>query len=196
MHRRRAERLAAGIRLADRRSHRARHENHLVADAPTTTFTINAGGVSKQVSAYALGLDSETSPDSLVLKALGGLTERLGDYDQGKTLPTEVFVPTAFRGVLFDNNGFGAPDTRAWPWTDIVPADFTTDPTNTDSFSLSRTMSEAELAVFNLTGIEGGFFGMTVNGPGDGKVYSISLRPFSRAKLPDGRPRGCQPVSA
>ena len=40
-----------------------------------------------------------------------------------------------------------------------------------------RTMTPAEVGALDLTGIEGGFSGLTLTGP-DGKVYAFALRPL------------------
>jgi hypothetical protein len=55
----------------------------LIADAPTTTFLVNAGGTTSAVSAYALGLGEDTSvlsPEDAAARAdLADFAARLGD---------------------------------------------------------------------------------------------------------------------
>jgi hypothetical protein len=55
----------------------------LIADAPTTTFFVNAGGTTSTVSAYALGLGEDTSvlsPEDAAARAdLADFAARLGD---------------------------------------------------------------------------------------------------------------------
>jgi hypothetical protein len=55
----------------------------LIADAPTTTFRVNAGGTTSTVSAYALGLGEDTSvlsPEDAAARAdLADFAARLGD---------------------------------------------------------------------------------------------------------------------
>ena len=54
---------------------RPNYENNMVADASTTIFTIDAGGLKKTVSVYALGMDDPTSsgcPRSGGLPEAGG----------------------------------------------------------------------------------------------------------------------------
>ena len=77
-------------------------ENDQVADAPTAIFTVNAGGLKKTVSIYALGMDD---PDSADVLGPGGLPEarRAGssDFDQGGDDPTsELYAPDRYRGIL------------------------------------------------------------------------------------------------
>ncbi len=75
----------------------------------------------------------------------------------------------------------GAPDARAWPWTGIAPADFAANP-DPNAFPLpSRVLSVADVESLGISPYRGGFQGLTLSGPGDGKSYAFSLRPL----LPD-----------
>jgi len=158
---------------------RERYENPLVADAATTTFTINAGGVEKTVAAYALGLDSEPGPDSNVKASLVKLAERLRSFDQGGALPSDEYQPQAFRAVLWES-GPGGGAAEPWPWSDLEPADFVA-PDPPDGFGFaSRVLTDDQLTALGLGVPKGAVSGLTVNGP-DGKVYGLALRPL----LPD-----------
>ena len=42
---------------------RASYENQMISDASTSVFTVDAGGIKKTVSVYALGMDIEGIPD-------------------------------------------------------------------------------------------------------------------------------------
>jgi len=55
---------------------RPEYRNDLVADAATAVFTVNAGGVNKTVSIYALGLEMENDPDAAARKAFAALFEK------------------------------------------------------------------------------------------------------------------------
>ena len=152
---------------------RASYRPGNVADAPTTTFTINAGGLTKTVSVEALGFDLPNSPDAPILKALARLGEQVGSF--GKAVDGETtWNPTRWRGILTESQGNGA---IAWPWKDITPAEFVqrADP-NAPRFPI-RTMTPAEIQVLGLGGIDGGFSGLRLIGP-DGKTYTFSLRPL------------------
>jgi len=158
---------------------RERYDNPMIADAPTTTFTIRAGGVEKTVAAYALGLEDEPGPDSNVRAALMTLAERLRSFDQGGALPSDPYQPQAFRGTLWEvGPGIGAP--RPWPWTDLAPADFTAPAAPNGVGFPSRDLTEAQLEALGLGTPNGAVSGLTYTGP-DGKVYGFAIRPL----LPD-----------
>ena len=157
---------------------RADYPNDMVADASTAIFTVNAGGLQKQVSVYALGLDLQPGdPDGPARAAFVKLAERLANFDQGGTIPTDVFVPAAYRGVLFESPGAVAPDIKAWPWPDLTPADFKPDADPNGLQFPHRVMTPEEIEALAITGTEGGFQGMLITGP-DGKTYTFSLRPL------------------
>jgi len=158
---------------------RERYDNPMIADAPTTTFTIRAGGVEKTVAVYALGLESEPGPDSSVKAALVKLAERLRSFDQGGALPSDPYQPQAFRGALWEvGPGVGAP--KPWPWTDLAPADFTAPAAPNGVGFPSRDLTEAQLEALGLGTPSGAVSGLTFTGP-DGKVYGFAIRPL----LPD-----------
>jgi hypothetical protein len=158
---------------------RPNYENNMVADASTTIFTVNAGGLHKTVSVYALGMVDDKSTDALPRAAFAKLATALGDFDQGGTIPTQVFAPDRYRGILLDG-GPGAPNAIKWPWTDLKPADFVA-PVDPNSFQLPvRVLTPAQVAALGVDQLEGGLQGPTLIGP-DGKFYSFSLRPL----LPD-----------
>lgn len=157
---------------------RPRYDAANVADAPTTIFTIRAAGLDKTVSVYALGIDTPDSADLPARRALARLDERLRGLIASGVLGGEVWTPDRWRGTLTEGGG-PAGQARAWPWATIAPTDFVADPTRT--FPLPRrTMSPAEVEALGLTGIEGGFHGLALEGP-DGKPYVFGLRPL----LPD-----------
>jgi len=154
---------------------RESYENNLVADAPTSIFTINAGGLSKTVSVYALGLEGPGVEDGAARSAFAALAERLRAFDPGGD--TEVYKPERYRAVLYD--AFGGGEARAWPWPDIAPSDFvaSNDPDGPATGFPSRIMSRDEVETLDLDGIEGGVQGIVLDGP-DGAVYSLALRPL------------------
>ena len=155
---------------------RASYNPGNVADAPTSTFTINAGGLAKKVSAEALGFDNPQSPDSAILKAMAGLAERLANF-AGSVGNEVVWKPDRWRGIL-------TPDAvnppAAWPWPELSPADFVqpADP-SAPQFPI-HTLTSAQVDALGLTGIDGGFAARALKGP-DGKTYNLALRPL----LPD-----------
>ena len=159
---------------------RPEYRNDLVADAATAVFTVNAGGVDKTVSIYALGLEMENDPDALARAAFSNLRDRLLDIDAGGAFETAEFVPERYRGVLLEGQP-GVPDAKPWPWTDIAPADFVTN-ADPNAFQLpARVLTPDEVADLGIEPFTGGFQGLTLIGPDDGKFYTFSLRPL----LPD-----------
>lgn len=159
---------------------RPNYPNDMVADAGTAVFTVNAGGLAKTVSIYALGLEVDGVPDAAARVGFARLAERLQAIDSGGVFATAPYVPERYRGVLLEGQP-GVPDAKAWPWTEIRPPDFVSN-ADPDAFQLpARTMTPEEVAILGITPFEGGFQGLTLFGPDDGKVYSFSLRPL----LPD-----------
>jgi hypothetical protein len=160
---------------------RTEYLDNQIADAPTATFTINAGGLSKRVAVYALGLDVQDSPDSPARSAFKQLAERLQDFDRGGAYSTSEYVPERYRGILMDGLS-GAQDAKPWPWTDLKPADFVANPDPNASQLPSRVLTVADVESLGINPYRGGFQGLTLVGPsGDSKAYSFSLRPL----LPD-----------
>ena len=159
---------------------REQYDNPMVTDVGTTTFTIDAGGVKKEVNIYALGMETEGVPDMPARRAFDALAQRLSDFDQGGAIPTDVYAPTAYRGILMDGTGMVDPGIIAWPWTDIAPSDFK-GPADPNAFQLAqRTLMPEEVEALGVQDPEGGFQSLLISGP-DGKTYSFSLRPL----LPD-----------
>ena len=155
------------------------YPNNMVADASTATFTVNAGGVAKKVSVYALGIDSAQVSDAAARQAFAKLRDHLVNIDQGGTIKTDVYEPTHYRAILLEGQP-GAPDQRGWPWTDIKPGEFV-NAGEANSFPLpTRVMTAAEVNKLGIHPFEGGFMGLPLAGP-DKRFYSLSLRPL----LPD-----------
>jgi hypothetical protein len=158
---------------------RASYENNMVADAGTATFTVDAGGVKKIVNVYALGFDVDGVADAPARAAFKRLADRLADFDNGGAIATEAFKPARYRGILMD--GAAAPDQRPWPWADITPTDFPF-PADPNMFQMAqRALTPADVDALDFDQVDGGFQGMVLVGPNDGKIYSLSLRPL----LPD-----------
>ena len=155
---------------------RASYENQMISDAPTSVFTVDAGGLKKTVSIYALGMDVEGVPDAPARAAFQRLAERLGDFDGNGTVASEVYQPTGYRGVLMD--GSAAPDQIKWPWADIQPEDFTF-PADPNAFQRADlVLTQAQVDELGLKDVQGGFQGLTIESPDGSKVYSFVLRPL------------------
>jgi hypothetical protein len=157
---------------------RARYDNNTMADASTTTFTIEAGGTKKVVEVYALMEAGEESQDAVVRRAFAALAERLRDFGADADLLVADYAPAAYRGTLIEAQG--APGQVAdWPWPEVAIADFEK-PADQDFGFPRRLMSPSDVEALGAAEVEGGVHGIYLEGP-DGKVYSFVLRPL----LPD-----------
>ena len=156
---------------------RPNYTNDMIADASTAMFTIEAGGLKKIVSVYALGLEMEGMVDGPARAAFKKLADRLTDFDQGGTIATDVYEPEAYRGVLFEAEGLEAPDIRDWPWPHIEPTDFSPDPDPNAILFPHRRMSIKEVDELGISDYQGGFQNLVLTGP-DRKTYTFSLRPL------------------
>jgi hypothetical protein len=159
---------------------RENYGNDMVADAGSTYFRVDAGGVKKEVAIYALGMEGPEVPDQQARKAFLGLAERLRDFDRGGAIGTEAYVPTSYRAVLVEREGdpgAGGPVIE-WPWPNLTIADF---PSNVNGAGAEqfphRALAADEAAELNIGDIAGGIQNVVVKGP-DSKVYSLILRPL------------------
>jgi hypothetical protein len=157
------------------------YQNPLVADAPTSVFTINAENDSKTVSVVALGMEGEPGPDTAILKQLNALGERLRDFDQGGSIPSEPYEAPTYRGVIIEQQGVQGVNTIAWPWEDLTPEDFVM-PADPNALQQgTHTLTPEQAAAVGVEGFENGVMsGVYLNGP-DGTLYSLVIRPL----LPD-----------
>ncbi len=156
---------------------RPNYTNDMVADASTAIFTIEAGGIKKTVSVYALGMDVQGGADGPARAAFKALGDRLADFDQGGTIETAEYEPEAYRGVLFESPGIVAPDVRTWPWPDLTTADFKADADPNGNQFPHRVMSPAEVDLLEVTDYQGGLQNLVLSDP-DGKLYTFTLRPL------------------
>ncbi len=159
---------------------RLRYDDMMVSDAPTTVFTLNAGGAEKIVSVYALGIGLPPSPDTAILTAMAGLAQRISDFDQGGMLASEPFAPETYRGILLDTGGFPAGVPRSWPWPELKTTDFALPGDPNTLQTRSHALTSAQVEAIGIEGPIGAAHGITVTGD-DGVVYSLVIRPL----LPD-----------
>jgi hypothetical protein len=156
---------------------RPNYTNDMIADASTAIFTVEAGGLKKTVSVYALGLEMEGMVDGPARAAFKKLADRLTDFDQGGTIATDVYQPEAYRGVLFEAAGIEASDIRAWPWPDLTPADFKPDADPNGNQFPHRKLTIEEVELLGIEDYQGGLQNVVLTGPDD-KAYTLSLRPL------------------
>jgi hypothetical protein len=150
-----------------------------IADAPNTIFTVRAGGLDKTVVINALGGDfGQGQPDAQARASFLRLAERLRDFDNGGSIPTDVYTSNRYRGVLTEREPQPEPKPLAWPWPAIKPADFKAEPTPDGGTSLPRrVLSTAEVDALGIKDVAGGLQGVVLAGP-DGKSYSLIVRPL------------------
>lgn len=166
---------------------RDRYENQQVADASTAVFAIDAGGIRKRVSAYALGLGmadpANPGPDDEILAAMAAFADRLRNFDQevaaGNATDVGLYQPDRFRASLLEG-GFAEGPARPWPWPTFGPDGFVAVDDGTGFGFPSRVVSGLEVALLGVDKPEGGISGISVSAP-DGTVYVLGLRPL----LPD-----------
>jgi hypothetical protein len=153
-----------------------------VADAPTTTFTVVAGGLDKTVSVNGLGIGADSGPDAATLTALTNLRTRLMGF--GAAVAGErPWVPDRYRGILMEAIGGGDQPGQLmdWPWPDVQPSDFTAPLDPNLARWPTRVMLPAEVAALGLSGLEGGVQGILLNRPAGvpaGMPYEFALRPL------------------
>ncbi len=152
-----------------------------IADAPSTMFTLHAGGLDKLVTVGALGFEQPArSPDAEARKAFQALAQRLVDPDLGGATQAG-YSPAAYRGVLFDAIDVSpTAQTIAWPWTEFGPSGFkpSTDPSSMQT--PTRTLTAADVAALGVDGVAGGAQSILLK-TSDGRVFTLTLRPL----LPD-----------
>ncbi len=154
-----------------------------IADAPSTMFTIRAGGVNKLVTVGALGMDEPSpGPDADARAAFAALAGRLTSPDLGGAVST-TYEPAAYRGILFDAVDVSASlPTIDWRWTAFGPSDFTVSGDPNAMQTPTRTLTASDVAALHLDRLEGGADSIALR-TSDGRVYMLSLRPL----LPDER---------
>jgi len=152
-----------------------------VADASTTTFTLNAGGLHKTVSIYALGIATDSAPDAAARVAFAKLARRLADFDANGTTQTDEYVPDGYRAFLSDRDPSAGVLTRPWPWRDLMPNDFV-EPADSNGLRIpTRVLSVAEVEALGIDPYRGGFQRLALTGPDKLTSYSLAVRPL----LPD-----------
>jgi len=148
-----------------------------IADAPSTIFTLNAGGVQKVVTINGLSEVTDPGPDALARAAFYKLYARLSDFDRGGTVDSDVYEPAAYRGVLMEREP-QAVEAKAWPWPAIKLADFVDPNAVEGGIRLPhRTTTPDEVIALDIKDFTGGLQNVVLKAP-DGKIYGLTLRPL------------------
>jgi hypothetical protein len=127
-------------RLADAR---AEYEFGQIADASTTTFTLNAAGMAKSVNAYALFESQPGGPDAADRAGMAQLAARLTDFSDdplAAALRDETAYDPDEYGVTlyFGESPQASTIPQAWPWPDQQPDDFPHDTDGPVTGTLTR----------------------------------------------------------
>lgn len=163
-------------RLANARDN---YESNSCADCTSTIFQIDAAGIAKTVSIYALMEVSEPGPDAADRQGFSQLAAVLNNIqgqvgvDLGEIKPYDAAL---YKLVLVD--GFGEPPVapKAWPWDDLTPADW---PVAEEPGNRIKMLDREHVAKL-LDVPNGGHFGVWVTAPDD-SVVQFGVRPL----LPD-----------
>lgn len=149
-----------------------------VSDAPTTVFTVNAGGVDKNVSVYALGFGEHTGPDADFHASFEDLGALLSTFEQqvakGQVLTAELYEPELYRVVLSPSD-LTQPDLIDWPFGDL-PLDTFEPLADNPSFRLGGLTPEQLSAVTTVP--SGGSYGMGIRSPDGTEAYYLQWRPL------------------
>jgi hypothetical protein len=156
-----------------------------IADAPTTLFTLEAGGLERRVTVNGLGISvaaSESAPDAQILGQLAALRMRLAGFSTAVD-GEQPWVPDRYRGVLMESAGGDIAGAVAWPWPAIKVADFTRTGEPDGLQFPSRVMTPAEVASLGVGHLEGGATGFVLRPPGP--PMGAPFRFAVRVLLPD-----------
>lgn len=163
-------------RLANAREN---YENNTCADCGTTIFQINAAGIDKTVSIYALMEVPDPGQDAADRQGFSQLAALLNDFqsqaevDLGEVVPYDAAL---YKTVLLE--GFGEPQAapKAWPWDDLTLADW---PKAEEPGNRIKMLDREHVAKL-LDVPNGGHVGVWVTAPDD-SVVQLGVRPL----LPD-----------
>ena len=159
-----------GLAAAD-----AVYDDRFVTDQNTTTFIIDADGVSKTVSAYALGFPNpEPGPDDAELARLAALADTLTNFDAqvaaGHVESSAVYQPTQYLAIVTPDASDGTTPASTWPITDVelvLPADGS-------AVTLILTPEQVSQVTTVPTGGVGGLTYTTA----DGQRVNVTIRPM------------------
>jgi hypothetical protein len=155
------------------------YNNAGCADCSTTLFTVNAAGLSKNVSVYALSEVNDPGPEQADRQGFSKLAAVLNNI-QGQ-VGVDLGEVTAYDAALYKVilvDGFGQPPLQpmAWPWDDLTLASW---PAAGDEPGRIKMLDREHVAKL-LDVPNGGHIGVWVTAP-DGTVVQFGVRPL----LPD-----------
>jgi len=161
--------------------------NPLIADAPTTVFQVDAAGVTRIVSAQALGFDDATSPDAAALAQLAALYDLLDSFEEqvaaGNVESADLYQPAAYRGMLTVVWEGATDPIVTWPWDDVTLEVFLAPEGNAARYAELTPDQVAKVTPVP----SGGITTIRLQAPDDSQWY-LSVRPLlpDETFLPDG----------
>ena len=130
--------------------------NDMIADASTAIFTIEAGGLKKIVSVYALGLEMEGMVDGPARAAFKKLADRLTDFDQGGTHRDRRLPARRPTAASCSRRPASKPPTSATgPGPTSPPADFKPDADPNGNQFPHRKLTPDEVDLLGIDGLPG-----------------------------------------
>ncbi|HYI22486.1 MAG TPA: hypothetical protein VEX62_07600 [Candidatus Limnocylindrales bacterium] len=161
----------------------AEYDDVAVTDMEQTVFAINAGGIDKNVWAYALSTDDYTGPDPAGRRALAELSNKLGSFSsEVNAVGVEdlgEFEPAAYRASMIEPWWGEAEPVAEWPWAGRTIESF--DRVENELVAIV-TPSEAQVIV------DIGIPDTLVTEAPNGMAYVIRLRPLLPDQLPEDWP--------
>jgi hypothetical protein len=156
---------------------RPTYESGGIADAPSTFFTLRAGGLEKSVVVNALGFDAPESPDAAIRKAFAALADRLNSIAAQLPANAAPYQAERWRGTLMEAGMGGATAPIAWPWPDVSPTDFVVADSNGGGFP-KRILTADEVEALGLGDLGGGVQDVSLLSPDSTSGYTLGLRPL------------------
>ena len=158
---------------------RSSYDDGTIADASSTFFIFNAGGLEKEVSIYALSEAQPGGPDAADRHGFVQLADLLNNFvdkaEPGTVAAIAPYDASLYRATLFDQVGEPVGEPIAWPWDDLTLADFPAG----DEPGRVKVLTRAQVALLAEVP-NGGQLGIAVTAP-DGSIVQFGLRPL----LPD-----------
>jgi hypothetical protein len=147
------------------------YRDPFIADTPNTIFTIDADGVSKQVTVQALGFNSD-APDQEARTQFQALADLLSDF--GPQVESSSAYDAPLSQAMLSDVWIDQPAPAVvWPWTDLTPGDF-----SGQDFALATLTADQ---VSQVAEVPNGGQGYIVVELSDGSQQSLAVKPL----LPD-----------
>jgi hypothetical protein len=143
------------------------YPNPNITDVPSTTFTIDADGVSRSDVVHGLGFD-EQAPDPDARAAFQTLAGELADFGT-QVDGVQLYDAPRYRSMLTDAWPELEGTPVAWPWDDVSPADYGKDGSSTVVLTSEQVAQVASVP-------SGGQTYILLEAP-DGERLSLTISP-------------------